>query len=294
MDNLKAFLVFLESEKKYSRHTIYSYKKDLVDFIKFCELNHVSNISKAKYTLIRNFIVFLSKKGLKTRSINRKISSLNSFYDFLIKISLIKINPLENHKSLKTEKLLIEPFSQKEIETVIKNIDTSNFSGLRNQTIIELFYQTGIRLSELISLEINDIDFNQNRIKVLGKRNKERIIPILDSLSSILKRYIIERNKVIKSNIENLFVTENEKKLYPSLVYRVVISEFKKFSKKSRVSPHVLRHSFASLMINSGADINVVKEILGHESLAATQEYTKIKLPKIKDTYRHAHPRSKN
>ena len=212
MDNLKAFLVFLESEKKYSIHTISSYKKDLVDFIKFCELNHLSNISNAKYTLIRNFIVFLSKKGLKTRSINRKISSLNSFYDFLIKISLIKINPLENHKSLKTEKLLIEPFSKKEIETVIENIDTSNFSGLRNQTIIELFYQTGIRLSELISLEINDIDFNQNRIKVLGKRNKERIIPILDSLSSILKRYIIERNKLIKSNNENLFVTENEKK----------------------------------------------------------------------------------
>jgi integrase/recombinase XerC len=204
------------------------------------------------------------------------------------------MNPLAKHKSLKAKKSFIVPFSVAEVDRALKEIDRSTFSGIRDATAIELLYTTGMRQAELIGLKLSDIDWSQQQIRVLGKRNKERIVPILPSFMTTLKSYSEQRKSIQKAPKHHfLLVTDKGKKTYPSFVYRLIKSYFGKVSSKIRTSPHVLRHSFATHMLDAGADINVVKEILGHESLAATQEYTKVQLPKVQDAYRAAHPRAK-
>jgi len=292
-NSIKSFIEYLSFEKKYSEHTIIAYQNDLKSFQQFCkqEFND-DNLIEVNYSQIRSWIVSLVESGVSNRTVNRKISSLNTFYKYLQKTKQIEKNPLTHHKALKVSKRVQVPFSEKEITSVINNIDSaSDFKSLRNKLIVELFYSTGIRRNELIHIKVQDIDFSNNMIKVLGKRNKERMIPLLQSVKETLKKYLKER-ELVTLNSEFLFVTPKINKLYPTLVYRVINEYFSTVSTKVKKSPHVLRHSFATHLLNEGADLNSVKELLGHSSLASTQEYTHSSLSKLKEVYNSAHPRS--
>jgi len=295
MDNLTAFLRYLKAEKNYSAHTITAYRKDIQDFGKYCkEKYQLQNPTKVNYAMVRDFVVMLSQRGLAMRSINRKCVALNSFYTYLLSIDEIKSHPLERHKAIKAKKSFIVPFGIDEVEKVLTGVDMTTFSGLRDAVAIELLYTTGMRQSELIGLKISDIDWAQQQLRVLGKRNKERLVPLLPLLLETLKIYCKQRNVIPEATKHQyLLVTDKGKKTYATFVYRLIKTYFSRVSSRVRTSPHVLRHSFATHMLNAGADINVVKEILGHESLAATQEYTKVQLPKVQDAYRAAHPRAK-
>ena len=295
MDNVAAFLRYLTAEKNYSAHTLRAYRKDLDDFMLHCVTSYqLNDLTKVHYAMVRDYVVSLSQRRLSMRSINRKCVTLNSFYTYLRTIGVIDIHPLAQHKSLKANKAFIVPFSETEVERATAQIDRSTFSGLRDATAIELLYTTGMRQAELIGLQVSDIDWAQQQLRILGKRNKERIVPMLPSLIDMLKTYCKQRNDIDNAKTHKfLLVTDKGKKTYPSFVYRLIKLYFRGVSSKIRTSPHVLRHSFATHMLDAGADINVVKEILGHESLAATQEYTKVQLPKVQDAYRAAHPRAK-
>ncbi|AOW20199.1 tyrosine-type recombinase/integrase [Urechidicola croceus] len=289
----KSFIEYLSFEKKYSQHTITAYQNDLNSFRKFLIQEYQDdNFLNVNYSQIRSWIVLLVDSGISNRSINRKISSLKTFFKFLQKTKSISNNPLKNHQALKTAKRVQVPFSTKEIFQVIDNIEIEdNFTMFRNKLIVELLYSTGMRRNELINLKVKDIDMSNNTIKVLGKRNKERFIPLLLSVKLSLEKYLFKRNlQVPNSNF--LFYTDKQNKLYPTLVYRIINDYFSTVSSKVKKSPHVLRHSFATHLLNEGADLNSVKELLGHSSLASTQVYTHSSLGKLKEVYNQAHPRS--
>ena len=289
---LPNFFDYLSKEKNFSNNTVVAYRNDLETFKLFC-LDHyeISNIAVVTYPIIRDWIINLSEKNLSPLTINRKISSLSKYYDFLLKIQVNKVSPLKNHKRLKVQKKLIIPFSEDEVFKII-DVFSKDFEGKRNLLIVDTLYSTGIRRDELINIKLNDIFLSENLIKVLGKRNKERLVPVLASLNKRIKDYLDFRNE-IHSNSSSLFITKKGKSIGPSLVYRVVKKYFSKVSTKVKTSPHVLRHSFATHMLNNGADINSIKEIMGHSSLASTQIYTKIKLPKIINDYKKNHPRER-
>lgn len=295
MDNVAAFLRYLSSEKNYSEHTLRAYRNDIRDFASHC-LNtyELHDLLEVHYAMLRDYIIVLSKRGLTMRSINRKCSALKSFYFYFQKIGAIEAHPFAQHKSLKATKALVVPFAVSEVDVVLESIDRTSFSGLRDATAIELLYSTGMRQAELIGLKCSDIDWAQQQLRVLGKRNKERIVPMIPSLSETVSQYVKQRNILQEANTHPfLLITDKGKKAYPSFVYRLIKAYFRGVSNKISTSPHVLRHSFATHMLDAGADINVVKEILGHASLAATQEYIKVQLPKVQDAYRAAHPRAK-
>jgi integrase/recombinase XerC len=289
---LPNFFDYLSKEKNFSSNTVIAYRNDLETFKLFC-LDHyeISNISKVSYPIIRDWIINLSEKNLSPLTINRKISSLNKYYDFLLKTQVNKVSPLKNHKRLKVQKKLIIPFSEDEVFKVI-DVFSNDFEGKRNLLIVDTLYSTGIRRDELINIKLNDVFLSENLIKVLGKRNKERLVPVLGNLNKRIKDYLSLRKEVSLSS-SYLFITNKGKSIGPSLVYRVVKKYFSKVSTKVKTSPHVLRHSFATHMLNNGADINSIKEIMGHSSLASTQIYTKIKLPKIINDYKKNHPRER-
>lgn len=286
------FIEYLDYEKNYSPYTITAYKKDLESFQIFCEIEYKeSDISRLPYTLIRSWIVSLVDSGISNRSINRKVSSLKSYYNYLVKTKQIKQNPLVKHKSLKVSKKVNIPFSQKEVSDVLNLFnDADDFESLRDKLIIELMYTTGMRRSELIGLKLGSIDLSQNTVKVIGKRNKERQIPLLNSVIISVRNYQLQRNK-IESDVDYFLITRKGKKMYPTLVYRIINEYFSKVSLKIKKSPHVIRHSFATHLLNEGADLNSVKELLGHASLASTQVYTHNNLKGLKKLYNHAHPR---
>lgn len=294
--HLKAFIEYLMYEKKYAKHTITAYQNDILEFQKFCKEEYqLKSILKVSYNEIRSWIVALSQKHVTNRSINRKISALNSFYKFLLKTGDLNVNPLAKHKALKTSKKVQIPFSQKEIEGALTDINFKDtFEGTRDKLIIELFYTTGIRRSELIELKVSDINLKQKALKVLGKRNKERLIPLLDTVIDSLNNYLEQRKSIehIPSN-DYLFLTKGGNKLYETLVYRVINFYFSIASTKVKKSPHILRHSFATHLLNQGADLNAVKELLGHTSLAATQIYTHSSIAELKKVYAKSHPRNK-
>ena len=293
---LKAFLDYLLLEKKYSQLTVNAYKKDIETFLNFVnEEDQTTTIKEVHYSQIRSWIVSLVQKDITNRSINRKISALNSFYKFLLKIEEVNLNPLSKHKALKTSKKVQIPFSEKEIATVLDQINhDQDFEGLRNKLVIELFYSTGIRRIELINIRLKDVDLINKTVKILGKRNKERIIPLLPMIVNSVNSYKLERNKLetITDN-EYLFLTKKGVKIYETLVYRIINDYFSKASSKVKKSPHILRHSFATHLLNEGAELNAVKELLGHSSLAATQVYTHNSIAELKKVYAKAHPRSK-
>ena len=290
--HLSNFYDYLSKEKNYSSNTVIAYKKDVETFQEFCRVKfELNNLLKVTYPIIREWIINLSEKELSPLSINRKISSLSKYYDFLIKINDLKSSPLKNHKRLKVQKKLIIPFSEDEVLKVV-DVFSKNFEGKRNLLIVDMLYSTGVRRDELINIKLNDVLLDENLVKVLGKSNKERLVPLVLNLKSRINDYLKFRNE-IKSSSSNFFITTKGKKIGPSLVYRVVKNYFSKVSTKVKTSPHVLRHSFATHMLNNGADINSIKEIMGHSSLASTQIYTKIKLPKIINDYKKNHPRER-
>ncbi|MDG1246190.1 MAG: tyrosine-type recombinase/integrase [Polaribacter sp.] len=290
---ISAFITYLTLEKKYSKHTITAYQNDLMSFRIFCESAFDQNeIRTVHYPQIRSWIVDLVGQGVSNNTINRKISSLKSFYKFLQKTKQIDLNPLIKHKALKVEKRIQTPFSQLEISKVITHLEEKDdFVSVRNLLIVELLYSTGMRRGELISIQLSDVALSDKLIKVIGKRNKERFVPLLASVIKTMSRYL-ELRKEVASASHFLFLTEKGNKLYETLVYRVVNSYFSNASSKEKKSPHLLRHSFATHLLNEGADLNSVKELLGHASLASTQVYTHNSVEKMKKVYNQAHPRS--
>ena len=295
-NNLRAFQDYLQLEKNYSPHTINAYIKDIAFFQNFIlkEFDQ-EEITTVNYSQVRSWIVEMVDQSLSNNSINRKIASLKSFYRFLLKTKQIDVSPLLKHKSLKTPKKVQIPFSEKELNNVLDILKYENdFEGIRNKLIIDLFYTTGIRRTELIHLKISNIDFSNQTLKVLGKRNKERILPILPIISQQLNIYLTERAYLqqIKDN-EYFFLTSKGIKLNDSLVYRLINHYFSNVSEKVKKSPHILRHTFATHLLNNGADLNSVKELLGHSSLASTQVYAHNSLAELKKVYGNAHPRSR-
>jgi len=289
------FISYLQLEKKYSPHTIKAYKNDLETFSDFAskEFDYLE-IKTVHYSIIRTWIVSLVNTGISNKSINRKISSLRTYYKYLLKIGDIKVSPLVKHKALKTSKKLQIPFSEKEIENVLSLLkDEKDFEGVRNKLIVELFYSTGMRRAELVNLKWTDVSFSNRTIKVLGKRNKERLIPLLPAVLETIKEY-----KGYSDNLEtikdpkHLFLTLKGVKIYETLVYRVINTYFSTASEKVKKSPHILRHSFATHLLNEGADLKAVKELLGHSSLASTQVYTHNSIATLKKVYKNSHPRN--
>lgn len=292
--SLHAFTDYLQLEKKYSPHTVTAYSRDLEEFKTFLAVEHAgTDLTEANYPVIRSWIVALVDTGVSNRSVNRKISSLKAYYRFMLKTGAIASNPLAKHRSLKTSKKIQVPFSPQEVENVLELLAVEDsFEGLRNRLMVLLFYSTGIRRAELIELKLSDVSTAQKTLKVHGKRDKERIIPLLPSILPVIDGYLSLRSQLdpIKDQAF-LFLTEKGVKVYETLVYRVINSYFSQASEKVKKSPHILRHSFATHLLNEGANINAVKELLGHTSLAATQVYTQSSIAQLKEVYKKAHPR---
>ena len=297
MENFKnRFQDYLLLEKNYSQHTVTAYINDIGFFESFLSSKFEDdNLIAVNYNQIRSWIVSLSDDGISNSSINRKISSLKSFYRFLLKTKQIESSPLLKHKALKSPKKIQIPFSEKELDMVLNQITyKGGFEGLRDKLIVDLFYTTGIRRTELINLKVSNVDLSNNTIKVLGKRNKERIIPILTIINEQIKKYLPERSSIQDvKEVQFFFLLSNGVKLNDSFVYRLINYYFSNVSEKVKKSPHILRHTFATHLLNNGADINSVKELLGHSSLASTQVYTHNSLAELQKVYNNAHPRNK-
>ncbi len=293
---ISEFIEYLLHEKKYSKHTVTAYKADLLSFLEFYQIEYdTSDIADANYAQIRSWIVSLVNDGVSNRTINRKVSSLKTYYKFLLRSEQIDKNPLARHQALKASKKLQIPFSTQEIEDVLKDLrGDKDFESIRDRLIVELFYATGIRRIELVNLKLSDVDINQKQIKVLGKRNKERYLPLLSSVCDTLSLYLSVRSDLITGQEHSfLLLTKKGVKIYETLVYRVINSYFSKASSKVKKSPHILRHSFATHLLNEGANLNAVKELLGHSSLAATQVYTHHSVAQLTKVYKKSHPRNK-
>jgi len=295
MPQFLAYVNYLSLEKKCSPHTVLAYTKDLESFSNFCLREYDSDlIGGCVYSQIRSWIVLLMDEGVSNRTVNRKVASLKSYYKFLLKVEEIKVSPLIKHKALKVSKKIQIPFSVKEMELVLQDVGfEGTFEGERDRLMIELFYATGIRKAELIGLKTFDVDLKSKTIKVLGKRNKERIVPLTSVLVDGIAGYLQKRKGLVaEGEIDSLFLTKRGAKIYDSLVYRVINLYFSRASSKLKKSPHVLRHTFATHLLNEGADLNAVKELLGHTSLAATQVYVHNSMAKLKEVYSKAHPRN--
>lgn len=290
-----AFRDYLVLEKNYSLHTQKAYCDDVDAFEIFLqEASFEVVLEKVAYSHIRSWVVFLVDSGLNTVSVNRKIASLKAFYKFLMKTKQISVSPLLKHRALKVSKNIQIPFSEKEMNSldgVFK--DDTDFDSLRGRLMIEMFYATGMRRAEIINLRCKDVNVGAATIKVLGKRNKERIVPMLSMLAGRIELYLKERSNLEELvDFEYFFVTSKGLKLSQSFVYRTINLYFSNVSEKVKKSPHVLRHTFATHMLNNGADLNSIKELLGHSSLASTQVYTNSSLSELKKVYKDAHPRS--
>ena len=285
---------YLIKERNYSKDTVLAYMGDVVSFYEFVKEGGLDLID-VEYAEIRTWIVFLSEAGLGNRSINRKISSLKSFYKFLQKIGQVEFNPLQLHRALKEEKKLQLPFSQKEMDMVRGLFDgEKGFESLRDLLIIEMLYSLGLRRSELVSIRLCDVDFYSGIVLVKGKGNKERMLPLLSELVFLLKEYVEFRTVVSKGSLEDgLLLLKNGNKIDESFVYRVINNYFSKVTSKEKKSPHVLRHTFATHLLNNGADINSIKELMGHSSLSSTEIYAHANLTELKRVYEVAHPRMK-
>jgi integrase/recombinase XerC len=290
-----SFLKYLQFEKRYSPQTVLSYQTDLNQFQNFLHKEFSDTpVKDANYGLIRSWIVSLVEGKIGPTSINRKIACLRSFYKFLLKQEVIGKDPMLKIKILKAPKKLPHFVSESDSIKLLDNVAfPSNHEGKRDQLIIELFYGTGMRLSELINLKESRINLRERTLRVLGKRNKERVIPFANNLVSMIEGYVKIRNREVpKQDHEFLFITEAGNQLYPVLVNRVVKKYMKLFTTVEKKSPHVLRHTYATHLLNKGAEINAVKDLLGHSSLAATQVYTHNTIEKLKKVFEQAHPKA--
>ena len=294
-NNKEAFKEYLQFEKKYSPHTVLAYCNDIVSFATFNSLFFGQyEIDQANYSQIRSWIVSLVDANVSNVSVNRKIASLKAYYKFLLKTKQIEASPLLKHSALKTPKKIQIPFSEKEVDAVLMFMQNPvGFEAVRDKLIVDLLYTTGMRRTELIHLKLANVNFGASTIKVLGKRNKERIIPILPVINCQFESYLKERTGL--ENVideEYFFLSKKGVKINESFVYRLINSYFSTVSEKVKKSPHILRHTFATHLLNNGADLNSVKELLGHSSLASTQVYTHNSLTELKKVYKQAHPRN--
>ena len=298
--SINAFIIYLSIEMKYSIHTVEAYKHDLRAFERFIKSEYEKKeeecpLEKADQEDIKKWIISLSDQSISFRSINRKLSALKTYYSFLKKTKQIEISLFEKGIfMLKTDKKQKIPFSEAEIEKVLSYFSSKNsFDEVRDRAVIEMLYATGMRRSELANLKVGDVDLIQRQVKILGKGDKERYIPIIPELENTLHEYLKLRAEIANKKSEDyLFLVKNGKKIYPTLIYRIINSYFSAVTSKKNVSPHVLRHSFASHLLDNGADLNTVKELLGHASLASTQVYTNTSLVELKRQYKKAHPRA--
>ena len=293
---IEKFIDYLQIEKNYSSNTLSAYKKDLIEFKNFINENFEKYpIEHAEYRAIRLWIVKLVNKNLSNRSINRKVSSLKSFYKFLVKTDTISSSPLLAHSPLKQSKKIQVPFSKEEINSLLDSDSfKGDFRGVLQKTIITFFYFTGVRRIELINIKESDINMDSSAIRIIGKRSKERIIPMLPKLKKSIIDYLNLRSQEFnRQTLKYLFVSKSGNQLSDKYVYRTVNEYFKLVSPKVKKAPHVLRHSFATHLINEGADINSVKELLGHSSLSATQVYSHTSMERIKEVFKNSHPRAK-
>ena len=291
MSYTQDFVDYLKFEKRYSEHTYNAYESDLNQFENYLISHYEVSIEQVGSEMIRSWMMFLISASCSKRSLNRKLSSLRQFFKYLIKVNVIRVHPMIRIVSLKTGKKIPSLISVQEMEFLLdKVIYTDDYPGKRDRGIIEMFYNTGIRLSELIALKVQDIDFSQSQLKVFGKRSKERMIPLLVPHLISLRIYIQCKKELFQGS-DHLFTTNSGDILYPKLVYRIVNSYLQRVTGLHQKSPHVLRHAFASHMLNDGADLNAVKEILGHASLTSTQIYTHSSVEHLKAIYKQAHPR---
>ena len=293
---VEKFIEYLRVEKNYSNHTITAYKTDLNNFNDFLiQSGTKTKIENIDYKVIRSWIVKMVNDNISNRTINRKISSLKSFYKFLIKTDTIKSSPLIAHSPLKQSKKIQVPFSKEEINTLLdSDYFNKDYNGTLKKTIILFFYFTGVRRIELISVKSSNVNLESSTLKVIGKRNKERIIPILPKLKKSIIYYQELKSKSFKNlDLDLLFISKGGKQLSEKFVYRTVNEYFNLVSPKVKKAPHVLRHSFATHLINEGADINSVKELLGHASLSTTQVYSHTSMERIKEVFQNSHPRAK-
>ena len=287
------FIKYLRFEKRLSENTVISYETDLNQFLSFYkEYSTSQKIEKVDKRTIRSWIVKLSLSNLSAKSINRKIASLKSFFKFLVKRDLIKKNPSSHVTSLKTDQKIPTFIKEKDINFLFKNIDVKeDFTGQRDLLILELLYGTGIRISELINIKISDINFAKKEIKVVGKRNKERIIPMHNNAIYQTKKYLQLAEKEGYKN-QYLLITKKGEKIYPMLINRIVKKHLSTLINSKKYNPHLLRHTFATHILNKGGDLNSIKDLLGHSSLAATQVYTHNSIEKLKETFNSSHPRA--
>ena len=291
---IDSFLKYLRFERNYSEKTIISYGIDLREFERYLkEVDAELDFTKVHADNVRNWIVYLMDNGCVAASVNRKLSSLRSFYRFLLRKKVISVNPLLKISGLKKKKTLPSFLKMEEMDRILDETSFGEgFEGCRDRMILEMFYATGMRLSELIGLDDADVDFSARLIKVTGKRNKQRLIPFGDELSDDLLKYIKVRDEALPEREKALFVLSNGNRMYPVAVYKLVRRNLSRVVTLKKKSPHVLRHTFATAMLNDNAELRAVKELLGHESLATTEIYTHTTFEELKKVYKQAHPRA--
>lgn len=292
---LQRFIDYLKFQKRYSQHTIISYENDLVSFFDFTELTYgQTTLQEIKPVFVRSWLAQLKEKGLESKSINRKISSLKSFFKYQLKEQAVTVSPMATIISPKLNKRLPQFVEKEDIDTLFNYVEfPDDWQGKTDRILLQLFYNTGIRQAELVTLKESQIDDSKKVIKVLGKGNKERIIPVSEALTAVLRQYITDKKTAFDQfDAEVLLVNAKGRKLYPRYVYATVNKYLSMITTIGKKSPHVLRHTFATHLMNNGADLNAVKELLGHSSLAATQIYTHNSIEKLKDIHKKAHPKA--
>jgi integrase/recombinase XerC len=292
MDHVEEFIRYLKFEKRYSVHTQKAYEADIIQFKDYIATEYEASVDQASDVVIRSWVISRIENSSSKRSLNRKLSSLRQFYKYLLREGVVDQNPMLRILSMKIDKTVPSFISETEMRFLLEKLEYSNdYEGVRDKAVLQMFYHTGIRLSELIDLKVEDVDFSQKQVKVFGKRSKERIIPLLNEHVADLNNYLKERQALFGSSKGSLFLTISGNVLYPKLVYRFVNSYLSRVTSVNQKSPHVLRHAFATHMLNDGADLNAVKEILGHVSLSSTQIYTHSSVEQLKKVYKQAHPR---
>lgn len=292
---IEEFIQYLRYEKNYSTHTVVAYECDLTQFMEYVQHQlEVTDPSQIDSDIIRSWMVSLLENGISARSVNRKLSSLKTFWHYLMRAGAVSISPFKKVMAPKTDKPLPAFLKESEMEILLTkdSIDDDCFPEVRDRLILDLFYSTGMRLSELIGLTDETLDLNNCMLKVTGKRDKQRLIPFGPELKSAIKQYLRVRNEQVQRNSDRLLVRNDGNPLYPQMVYRMVHQKLSEVGTLTKNSPHVLRHTFATTLLNRGAELNAVKELLGHSSLSATEVYTHTTFAELKKVYKQAHPRA--
>jgi len=293
MSYQESFVNYLKYEKRYSSHTVVAYNIDLDQFVHYCtEMVGDFNVKGINSKLVRSWIVHLMEQNLSARSVNRKVTTIKSFFKYLMKEQVVENNPVLNLTLPKVRKKLPNFVEENNLHHLLDDgFFSHDFVGIRDKLIVSLFYETGMRLAELMVLKESDFSRKENLVRVLGKRKKERVIPYPTEINNLIDLYVNQRNETVKCETDRLLVTEKGKPVYEKLIYRVVTNNLAKVTSLEKKSPHVLRHTYATHLLNKGADLNAVKELLGHSNLAATQIYTHTTFERLHDIYKQAHPR---